>query len=57
MSREEAKRATLEFNHKFKVPERDKVIEQDTRHLERKQYLHKNETILEFLDISHDKIE
>lgn len=58
MTKEEAKNAMLKFNSSFINPLKMNVVEQDTRALERKQYLHKNKTILDLLDINpEDEIE
>lgn len=55
MNKEEAKKAMLKFNDNFNNPLRPNVAEQDTRALERKQYLHKNETILNLLDVTKEE--
>ena len=49
--KEESLKLMLEFNSKFKNPLRQNLIDGDTKHLDRKQYLHKNITILNLLDI------
>lgn len=51
-SPDEAKTRMLEVNDMFKHPLKVNVIEQDTRSIERKQYLYKSETILEHLGIT-----
>lgn len=51
-SPKEAKDLMLELNDHFKHPLRPNLIEQDTRNVERKQYLCKNETILDWLSIT-----
>ncbi len=48
---EYAKDEMLEFNNKFRYPLRANVIESSTRCLERNQYLYKNVTLRNFLDI------
>lgn len=40
------------FNNNFKTPLRENKLDGDTKHLNRKTYLHKNDTILLLLDIS-----
>lgn len=44
-----------EFNNKFKEPLKENVLDGDTKHLNRKQYLHKSKTILELLDITEEE--
>ncbi|MEG1287600.1 MAG: hypothetical protein RSD13_06060 [Clostridium sp.] len=46
MTNEEAKDVLREFNNRFNYPLRWNIIEQDTRNVERKQYLYKSETFL-----------
>lgn len=46
-----------EFNNKFKEPLKENVLDGDTKHLNRKQYLHKSKTILELLDITEEEEE
>lgn len=41
----------LEFNSRFSNPLRENLIDGDTKHLNRKQYLHKNETLIKLLDL------
>lgn len=46
------------FNNNFTEPLRENVLDGDTKHLNRKQYLHKNKTILALLDIeSKEEVE
>lgn len=45
------------FNNNFKEPLKENVLDGDTKHLNRKQYLHKSETILELLDITEEEEE
>lgn len=52
MTKEEAWEKTLEFNNKFPKPKRPNKLDGETKTLNRKQYLHKNETILKLLDIT-----
>ena len=47
----EARQKTEEFNSKFINPLKNNELDSDTKHLNRKQYLHKNESILNILDI------
>lgn len=49
--------ATKEFNENFKTPLPLNIWDGATKHLNRKQYLHKNQTILNLLDISHKEEE
>src|SRR5690625_993364 len=42
----------LELNDHFKTPLKSHLIEQNTRNVERKQYFHRNETILDWLCIT-----
>lgn len=51
MSKEQAWQKTIEFNNKFRVPKKANKLNGETKSLNRKQYLHKSETILELLDI------
>lgn len=51
MDKVEAWQKTLEFNNKFNKPKRANKLNGETKTLNRKQYLHKNETILKLLDI------
>lgn len=55
MEAKEAEEAMLKFNSNFKNPRKKNKAEQDTRALERKQYLHRNGTILKLLDISEEE--
>lgn len=52
MTHEEALKATLRFNSKFKIPLKENELDSDTKALNRKQYIHKSITILKLLDIS-----
>jgi len=52
MTHEEAYKATIRFNSKFKVPLKENELDSDTKALNRKQYIHKSITILKLLDIS-----
>lgn len=54
MSEQEAWEKTLKFNARFKQPLKENTLDSDTKHLNRKQYIHKNETILKLLDISNN---
>ncbi|XZL20581.1 hypothetical protein ACSW9U_16530 (plasmid) [Clostridium perfringens] len=47
MTSDEAKEVMMEFNNRFKYPLKWNVIEQDTRNVERKQYLYKSQYILD----------
>lgn len=44
-----------EFNNNFKNPLKENKLDGDTKHLNRKQYLHKSETILKLLDITEEE--
>lgn len=57
ISNEEAWEKLKEFNNNFNNPLKENVLDGDTKHLNRKQYLHKNETILELLDITPEEEE
>lgn len=49
---EETLKMLIEFNNNFENPRPVNKLDGDTKHLSRKQYIHKNETILKLLDIS-----
>ncbi|QJX74731.1 helix-turn-helix domain-containing protein [Priestia megaterium] len=55
MSDEEAKDAMLAFNKNFDVPLKANKVEQDTRNVNRKQYLLTNEWFVKVLDLSPDE--
>ena len=55
VSHEDAKNQMLEFNQNFKKPLNWRVIESDTRNVERKQYQYRSETILNFIGISEEE--
>jgi len=55
MSDEEAKDAMLAFNANFEIPQKANKIEQDTRNVNRKQYLLSNEWFIKVLDLSPDE--
>lgn len=52
LEQEETWEKLKEFNQKFSEPLRENCLDGDTKHLNRKQYLHKSSTILELLDIT-----
>lgn len=52
---ENAKNEMLEYNQKFNRPFRDHIIEVNTRCVNHTQYLYKNETILNFLDLTWEQ--
>ena len=52
LGQEETWEKLKEFNQKFSEPLRENCLDGDTKHLNRKQYLHKSSTILELLDIT-----
>ena len=54
MTNTEAREVLREFNNRFNYPLKWNVIEQDTRNIERKQYLYKSETILNHIGIEAD---
>lgn len=51
MTKEEAWEATKRFNKAFSNPLKENTLDSDTKHLNRKQYIHKNQTLLEMFDI------
>lgn len=51
-SEEETFKMLIEFNNNFDNPRPLNKLDGDTKHLSRKQYIHRNETILKLLDIS-----
>lgn len=51
-SEEETFKMLIEFNNNFDNPRPLNKLDGDTKHLSRKQYIHKNTTILNLLDIS-----
>lgn len=51
-SQDETWEMLKDFNNKFRNPLRENQLNGDTKHLNRKNYLHHNETILKLLDIS-----
>ena len=51
-SKEETFKMLIEFNNNFDNPRPLNKLDGDTKHLSRKQYTHKSETILKLLDIS-----
>lgn len=53
LGEEGAFQATKDFNNGFLNPLPHNIWDSATKHLNRKQYLHRNETILNLLDISH----
>lgn len=55
MSDEEAKNAMLAFNENFDVPLKKNKVEQDTRNVNKKQYLLTNEWFVKVLDLSPDE--
>lgn len=55
MSNKESEEILKEFNNRFIHPLKWNVIEQDTRNVERKQYLYKSMTILKHIDISNEE--
>jgi len=57
LGEEGAFQATKDFNNGFLNPLPQNIWDSATKHLNRKQYLHKNETILNLLDISHKEEE
>lgn len=52
--KELAKEEMLKFNNKFTYPLRDRVIESATRVVNYRQYLYKNETLVNFLGIDYE---
>lgn len=52
---EESLNKMLAFNKNFKNPLRENLIDGDTKHLNRKQYIHKNETLITLLDITPEE--
>ncbi|HBF5453729.1 TPA: hypothetical protein KOS64_003573 [Clostridioides difficile] len=52
IGKEETWAKLKEFNSRFNNPLRENVLDGDTKHLNRKQYLHKSSTILDLLDIN-----
>lgn len=57
MTQEEAWEKTLTFNNKFPKPKRPNKLDGETKTLNRKQYLHKSETILKLFDITLEEEE
>lgn len=57
MSEDEALKKTLKFNARFTEPLKPNTLDGDTKALNRKQYIHKNETILKLLDINYKEEE
>lgn len=55
MSKDESFEKVKEFNNKFDIPLRVNQLDSDTKHLNRKQYTHKSNTILELLDITNEE--
>lgn len=51
MTKEEAWEATKRFNKGFSNPLKENTLNSDTKHLNRKQYIHKNQTLLDLFDI------
>ena len=54
---ENAKNEMLEYNQKFNRPFREHIIEVNTRCVNHTQYLYKNETLLNFLDLTWEQCE
>lgn len=54
-SQQESLDKMLEFNSRFSNPLRENLIDGDTKHLNRKQYLHKNQTLINLLDITPEE--
>lgn len=52
---ENAKDEMLEYNQKFNKPFREHIIEVNTRSVNYTQYLYKNETLLNFLDLTWEQ--
>lgn len=52
---ENAKNEMLEYNQKFNRPFREHIIEVNTRCVNHTQYLYKNETLLNFLDLTWEQ--
>lgn len=52
---ENAKNEMLEYNKKFNRPFREHIIEVNTRCVNNTQYLYKNETLLNFLDLTWEQ--
>lgn len=50
---EDAKSAMLRFNSNFNEPLRDRVIESATRVVNHRQYLYKNDTLVNFLELDY----
>ena len=57
MTEDEALERTLQFNNNFKEPWKVNELDSDTKHLNRKQYLHTGETIIKLLDITREEEE
>ena len=54
MSSEEAEKVLEDFNSKFRKPLNFRLIERDTRNVERKQYKYKSQTILDYIGLNQD---
>lgn len=54
---ENAKNEMLEYNQRFNRPFREHIIEVNTRCVNHTQYLYKNETLLNFLDLTWEQCE
>lgn len=54
MSDDEAEDIMRKLNNKFKYPLKWRVIEQDTRNINRKQYYYKSQTILDYISIDSE---
>lgn len=52
MTEEEAWDKTLRFNSNFRNPLKENTLDSDTKHLNRKQYIHRSVTILKLFDIT-----
>lgn len=55
MSPSEAEKLMKDFNNNFKKPLNERLIERDTRNVERKQYYYKSETILSYIGITEEE--
>lgn len=55
MSPSEAEKLMKDFNNNFKKPLNERLIERDTRNVEKKQYYYKSETILNYIGLTSEE--